>query len=157
MTRHCVGHFIIRSQEDGFCWGREYLWKIRRLPQLLPSKSQMTQTKTWTDQRQNWQTWRVYSIWLYMFIYIYSHSSTDSFFVSQLISVARHARCFKLESKPDWLDASRISYRTLINNPSMSEGILTHMYHCSFVYICVIMAIECSIYEKRLLYGSGNR
>ena len=36
----------------------------------------------------------------YIYIYIYYHSHTDCFVVSQLYSVARHARCLKLGLKP---------------------------------------------------------
>ena len=38
----------------------------------------------------------------------------DWFVMSQLFSVARPARCFKLGSKPGWLYVSRISYSRLI-------------------------------------------
>ena len=36
----------------------------------------------------------------YSCIYIYILSSTDSFIVSQLISVARHMKCFKWDQNP---------------------------------------------------------
>ena len=40
--------------------------------------------------------------------------------------------CFvisRLGSKPSWLYASGTFFRTATNKPSVSEGILTHMYH----------------------------
>ena len=40
------------------------------------------------------------SEWLYIYIYIYCHPQTDCFVVSQIFSVARSAKCFKLGSKP---------------------------------------------------------
>ena len=43
----------------------------------------------------------------YIYIYIYCHPQTDRFIVSQFISLARHARCFKLGLKPGWLYRSR--------------------------------------------------
>ena len=52
---------------------------------------------------------------LYMIVdfNVYELSSTDSLFiVSQLISVAKHVRCFKLGSKPSWIYTSQISYCT---------------------------------------------
>ena len=39
-------------------------------------------------------------VYIYIYIYIYSHLQTDYLAVSQLISVARHARCCKLGLKP---------------------------------------------------------
>ena len=47
---------------------------------------------------------------IYIYIYIYSHPQTDSFVVSQLFSMTRHAECLKLESKSSWLYDSRIPY-----------------------------------------------
>ena len=60
----------------------------------------------------------------------------DSFVVSQRIGVAKPTRYFKLGLKSGWRYASRISYDTAISNLSVIEGILTHMYHFSFNYIC---------------------
>ena len=37
---------------------------------------------------------------IYIYIYIYCHPQSDSFVVSQLFSVARHAGRLKLGSKP---------------------------------------------------------
>ena len=45
---------------------------------------------------------------------IYSHPKTDCFVVSQIISVARHARCFKQRSKPGQLDNRRTPYDAAI-------------------------------------------
>ena len=39
-------------------------------------------------------------IYIYIYVYIYSHPQTDCFVVSQLFSVARHVRHFKLGLKP---------------------------------------------------------
>ena len=36
----------------------------------------------------------------YIYIYIYIHPQTECFVVSQIISMARHTRCFQLGSKP---------------------------------------------------------
>ena len=52
------------------------------------------------------------------------HQQTDCFDVSQLISVAKPARCFKLWTKPGWLYAIHISYRRAIGSISISKGIL---------------------------------
>ena len=68
-----------------------------------------------------------------LYIYIYCHLHIYCFLVLQLISVARYTRCFKLGSKPGW-----ISYCTATSKLSISEGILTHIYHFSFVYIYVL-------------------
>ena len=46
---------------------------------------------------------------IHIYIYIYTYPQIDCLIVSQLISMARHARHFKLGSKPGWLYASRIS------------------------------------------------
>ena len=59
----------------------------------------------------------------------------NCFVVSQLISVARHTRLFKPVSKSGGFYASQISYRTPTNKLSVSEGIMTYMYHFSFVSI----------------------
>ena len=40
----------------------------------------------------------------------YCHPKTDCFVVSQLSSVAKHTKCFKLGLKPNWLYISWISY-----------------------------------------------
>ena len=68
-------------------------------------------------------------IYIYIYIYMHCHPQTNCFVISQLISMARHARCFKPGSKLGWLYTSRISYRTAISNHRISEEILTHMYH----------------------------
>ena len=39
-------------------------------------------------------------VFVFIYIYIYSHPQTDCLVVSQLISAARHAGCFKLALKP---------------------------------------------------------
>ena len=43
--------------------------------------------------------------------------------VSQLLSVARHARCFKLVSKPNWHNVNRIPYPKAKIPLDVSEGI----------------------------------
>ena len=62
-------------------------------------------------------------IYIYIYIYTYCHPQTDC--------VAKHARCFKLGSKPGWLCISRISYPRDIVILSVSEGIF-HAY--VFIY-----------------------
>ena len=56
------------------------------------------------------------------------NQTTDSFVVSQLISMARHAKCFKLGSKTGWLYASQIPYHRDIDNLSVSVLIVTCIY-----------------------------
>ena len=63
------------------------------------------------------------STYIYIYIYILCHPQTDCFVVSQLFSMARHARGFKLGSKPGWLYVSQISYLRAIIILSISEGI----------------------------------
>ena len=60
-------------------------------------------------------------------------SSTDYFVVSQLISVARQVRYFKLGSKPSWHHTSRISFHRAISNLSVSEGIMC----ISIIFFCL--------------------
>ena len=61
-------------------------------------------------------------------IYIHCHPQVDCFVVSQLISVARHERCFQLGSKP----ASRISYRRAIGNLNVNKWI----QRICIIYLC---------------------
>ena len=54
---------------------------------------------------------------------IYTLSSTDDcFIVSQLFSVAKHTRCFKLGLKPGWFYISQISYSSAIITENKSDG-----------------------------------
>ena len=41
------------SSEDGSTWSWEYLRKIQRLPEFIPSTYQTTHVKTWTDHIRN--------------------------------------------------------------------------------------------------------
>ena len=68
-------------------------------------------------------------IYIYICIYIY-HQQTGSFVVSKLFSLARHARCFKLGSKPGWLYVGWISYPRDIVIIGVSEG-----FFCAYVKI----------------------
>ena len=78
----------------------------------------------WLDETMVDYFWlRRYS-YIYIYIYIYIHPQTDSFVISQYISVARHEKCFKLGSKCRWLYASRLSYRRAISSLTVTEGIL---------------------------------
>ena len=45
--------------------------------------------------------------YIYIYIYIYCHPQTDCFVISQLFSVARHTRCFKLGLET-WLTLYRM-------------------------------------------------
>ena len=49
-------------------------------------------------------------MYIYLYIYIYIYIYTDSFVVSQLLSVGNHARSLKPRSKPGWFYISQISY-----------------------------------------------
>ena len=75
---------------------------------------------------------------IYIYIYIYCHPQTVCFVVSQLISVTRYTRCFKLGSKLDWLHASWIFYCIATSKLSVSEGIFMYIYHFYFVYIYML-------------------
>ena len=67
-------------------------------------------------------------------IYIYCHQQTDCFVVSQLFSVARHARCLKLGSKFCRLYVSRISNPRAIVSLSVSEGIFSYIFIYIYAY-----------------------
>ena len=70
----------------------------------------------------------------YIYIYIYCHPQTDCFIVSQLFSVARPTRCFKLRSKPWWIYVSRTSCSISIVILRVSEGIL-------YIYLSTYMLL----------------
>ena len=84
-------------------------------------------------------------IYIYIYIYIYCYPQTECFVVSQLFSVARHARCFKQGSKPAWLYATWISYRVV----SVSEGIFTFTFTNILTTFAVVNSWEqLCIYAK---------
>ena len=135
-----VGVYLFSQSTGGlrampFTTHRQFfaLWNIRNWPEIFfliniallteafnSTKGQYISTHTHTHTHTHTY------IYIYIYIYIYFHPQTDCFVVSQLNRVARHARCFKLESKPGWLYTSRISYYRA--NVSVNEGILTYIY-----------------------------
>ena len=44
-------HFIIHSPEKVSIWGKKYLGNIRHSPDFIPSKSDTTHMKDWTNQK----------------------------------------------------------------------------------------------------------
>ena len=72
----------------------------------------LTPPQTIGEQSNNYASIYMY-IYIYIYIYIYSHPHIECFVVLQVFSVARHARCLKLGSKPGWLYVHRISYPKL--------------------------------------------
>ena len=72
-------------------------------------------------------------------MYVYCHSQTDCFVVSQLFSVARHAGRFKLGSKPAQLYV-RLCILLLSHQATyVSSGIITH---CELTSICDVQSIR---------------
>ena len=77
-------------------------------------------------------------IYIYIYIYIYCHPQADSFVVSQLISVARHAGHFKLGLKPAQLYI-RLSIIPLSQQSTkVSSGIRTHYV---IAFVCLEFAL----------------
>ena len=84
---------------------------------------------------------------VYIYIYIYILSSTVRLFViSQLLSVARHAKCFKQGSKPSWLYVHWMSYRRFIvlyiyiqreREKEREREKSIYMFSCVCVCVCV--------------------
>ena len=79
----------------------------------------------------------------HIYIYIYILSSTDSFVVSQLFNVARHARCFKQGSN---LNISLISYRVIVILSVREENLYAYIY----IYICIYAYIYRSTQFMRI-------
>ena len=48
-----------------------------------------------------------YTNYIYIYIYINCHRQIDSFVVSQVISLARYVRCFKLDRNPTNIKSTR--------------------------------------------------
>ena len=79
-----------------------------------------------------------------MYIYIYCNPQTDCFVVSQLISVVRHAGCFKLGLKPAQLDI-RLSTIPLSHQlPYVSLGIIRH-------YVVAFTCLYFALLDSRML------
>ena len=70
-----------------------------------------------------------------IYIYIYSHSFTNCFVISQLFCVARYTRFSKLESKPGWFIRQLKILPHSYEETSVREGILNAYLSFSFVYI----------------------
>ena len=70
--------------------------------------------------------------------YIHCHPQTDCFVQSQLLSVARNTRCFKLGLKPDWLYVCWISYHPTYEIIQILE----------LAYLYKISGIQCLINQK---------
>ena len=68
------------------------------------------------------------SLCSYICMYISCQPQTDCFVEIQSFSVARHAKCFKLGSKPTWLYVSRIFYPRHIVILNLSLGFFTHIF-----------------------------
>ena len=90
-------------------------------------------------------------IYIYIYIYIYSHPQTESFVVSEFISVARCGRCFKLGLKPSWYYASWISYHTAIDNLSISKGVL-HIYIIFPLFIYALNSYQRGQFVRIYIY-----
>ena len=89
----------------------------------------------------------LYIIYIYIHIYIYT----------ELFSVARHERCFKLWSKPALLYVSRVSCFRAIVFLWVSEGVFLNVL--SFLHILYRLPGELKSWEELLrfsLYGSGQ-
>ena len=82
MTGHYVSPFINHFPEDGSSWGWIFLRKLRCMSEFIPSRSEMTCTKTWIDQGWSKQkklsvlfnqihTHTHISMCIYIYIYIY--------------------------------------------------------------------------------------
>ena len=67
------------------------------------------------------------------YIYIYSYPQTDYFVVSEIFSVTRMVRCFKLGSKPGWFYVNLISYPRAIVILSISK-IIFYTYLFTYMY-----------------------
>ena len=90
--------------------------------------------------------------------YIYSRPQKDCFIVSQLFSVARHARCFKFESKPAQLYV-RLSILPLSYKATyVSSGIIMH-YVLAFICLnfCATGYQSAQFVRRALHYASGSR
>ena len=79
---------------------------------------------------------------IYIYIYIYIYPQTNCFVVSQVFSVARLARCFKLGLKPSWLYINQISYPRAIIILSVSKGIF-YIYNF-YIYTVSYWSAPCS-------------
>ena len=81
---------------------------------------------------------------IYIYIYIYNHPHTDCFIVSQLISVARHAECFKLGLNPDQLYI-RLSIISLSQQSTyVRSGIIRH-------YVIAFACLHLALLDTRVL------
>ena len=89
------------------------------------------------------------SVYVWVCLCIYILSSTDCFIVSQLFSVARPARCFRLGLKPGWHYVCRISYPKAIVLFSVTEGIFTYIFIYIYTYQFMRTALHLRIYGSR--------
>ena len=121
---HTHTHIYIHSYIYTHVYG-EKVDIFGKSDQMMKNKLKSGYTKTQTDSVQNISFIfidRTFSIEknIYMYVavhinanvYTYTdcHPQTDCFVVSQLFMVTRHARFFKLGSKPGWFYVGRISY-----------------------------------------------
>ena len=88
------------------------------------------------------------SLNLYIYIYIYCHPQTDCFVVSQLFSVARHARFSKLGSKHGWLIYQPKILPHSYKETSISEGILNSYVSLLFVLFFLFTYIRLTATES---------
>ena len=65
---------------------------------------------------------------IYEYEYIYCHPQIDCFVVSQLISVARRAKCFTQRSNPSWFFIGRLSYRGVSTISAYAKKYFTNIY-----------------------------
>ena len=90
-----------------------------------------------------------------LYIYIYCHSQTDCFVVSQLFSVSRHVGRLKLGRKPTQLYV-RLSIRPL-GQQAYHVGLVIIRYHeqqqqHSFVYILYLTGYQSAQFVRRALH-----
>ena len=91
-------------------------------------------------------------IYIYIYIYIYCHPQTDYFVVSQLISVDKHARRFKLGLKPTQPYIKLCIIPLSWQSTYVSSGIIRHYvvaFACSHFAFWIL---ECSIHMKSFAF-----